>query len=251
MPTTIAWTNETWNPVTGCSHVSAGCSHCYAEALSLRRGWSRKPWTAQNAAENVVLHPERLTKPRTYRPGTRVFVNSMSDMFHPRVPFSFVDAIFDVMASRRDVFFQCLTKRPERAAQWSGHWLPNVWMGTTVEDARVLHRIEYLQRIPAALRFLSCEPLLGPLDGVDLTGIGWVICGGESGPHHRPFDMAWARNLRDRCVASGVPFFFKQQAGFRTETRPWIEELDGQHTTWREYPSHVQTAPADLFSRAA
>jgi protein gp37 len=239
--TKIRWTNETWNPTTGCSRVSAGCKHCYAEQLSLRFKWSEKPWTARNAHLNVRLHPDRLRKPYSWREPRRVFVNSMSDLFHPLIPDEFIADVFKVMCALPQHTFQILTKRPERAAGWSGPWPANIWMGTSVEDERVVRRIDELRECGACTRFLSAEPLLGPLGKVDLTGIDWVIVGGESGPGYRRMDHEWARGIRDACVEAGVAFFFKQDSGPRTEMRPW---LDGM--IWEQYPGDVRPPrPAD------
>jgi protein gp37 len=261
--TAIAWTDATWNPVTGCSHVSEGCRNCYAEALSLRFGRSKLPWTAPNAAENVKLHPERLKQPLRWKKPRRIFVNSMSDLFHEQVPDDFLVSVFMVMRGawgpdgdllpveqRPRHIYQILTKRPERMRDFmrarypEGYGLPNVWLGVSVEDQRSAdERIPLLLQTPAAVRFLSCEPLLGPVDLTALTvlepeppngpgawlnaltghvagpddmlgaQIAWVIVGGESGPHFRPMDLAWAASLRDQCQAAGVPFFFKQASG--------------------------------------
>lgn len=255
MATLISWTDETWNPVSGCHKVSDGCRYCYAETLSLRFGWSKKPWTAANAKDNVILHPERLKKPFTWKKPSRVFVNSMSDMFHPLVPDEFIFRVFDVMTALPQHTFQILTKRPERAEAWQ-KWAPNIWMGATVEDKRVEGRIDNIRNCRASVKFLSCEPLLGPLDGIDLTGIDWVIAGGESGAHLREaetalksgrdpriinprwMDMAWARQLRDVSVRDGAAFFFKQDSGVRTELRPWLVEEDGSRWTWHQYPGY-------------
>lgn len=234
MGTKIRWTNETWNPTTGCSRVSAGCKHCYAEALSLRFGWSPKPWTARNASVNVRLHPERLRKPYSWRTPRRVFVNSMSDLFHPLIPDEYISDVFTVMCDLPRHTFQVLTKRPERAATWPGPWPDHIWIGTSVEDARAAHRIDTLRECEAAVRFISAEPLLGPLDEIDLTRIDWVIVGGESGPHFRPMQPEWARTIRDACREAGVAFFFKQDSGPRTEMRPW---LDGE--IWEQYPDRL------------
>jgi protein gp37 len=274
--TGISWTDATWNPVTGCSRVSSGCEHCYAEALSLKRGWSLKPWTAQNAAENVVLHPERLTQPLHWRKPRRVFVNSMSDLFHERVPDVVIAQVFDVMASatlgceRRHEHdaecwtgephtFQVLTKRPERMrevlqglpdlvaermagdsclsmAMEIGRWpLPNVWLGVSVEDQRRFdERVEVLGRTPAAVRFVSLEPLLGPIDlgnaldgaddGSQYRPLDWVIVGGESGPGHRPMGLDWLAAIVDECRAAGVPVFVKQDAHARSEQQGRIPD---------------------------
>lgn len=234
MGTKIRWTDETWNPTTGCSRVSAGCKHCYAEQLSLRFRWSDRPWTARNAPINVRLHPERLRKPYTWRAPRRVFVNSMSDLFHPLVPDEFIAQVFTVMCDLPQHTFQVLTKRPERAAGWSGPWPDHIWVGTSVENRRATGRIDELRACPAAVRFISAEPLLGPLGHVDLAGIDWVIAGGESGSGYRSMNPDWARSLRDACVESNVAFFFKQDSGPRTEMRPW---LDGM--IWEQYPGNV------------
>lgn len=246
MSTLISWTDETWNPTTGCSRVSDGCRYCYAEALSLRFGWSKRPWTHNNSKENVVLHPERLNKPRTWKTPRRVFVNSMSDLFHEQVPDGYIAQVFEVMAELPQHTFQILTKRPERAAQWPGPWLPHIWMGTSVEDRRVIHRIDHLRVCRAKTRFLSCEPLLGDLGDIDLTGIHWVIVGGESGYHipkhpERQMDHAWARRIRDQCIAASPPiaFFFKQSSAVRTEYGTAMLEEDGSATTWHQFPSCI------------
>lgn len=234
MSTKIRWTNETWNPTTGCSRVSAGCKHCYAEQLSLRFGWSSKPWTARNAALNVVLHPDRLHRPYSWRKPRRVFVNSMSDLFHPLIPDEYIKQVFAVMCDLPQHTFQILTKRPERAASWEGPWPRHIWMGTSVENARATERIDALRDCNAAVRFLSAEPLLGPLGVLDLTGIHWVIVGGESGPRHRRMHHEWARAIRDACLNQEVAFFFKQDSGPRTEMRPWLDGL-----IWEQYPDDL------------
>lgn len=299
MATAISWTNETWNPVTGCSKVSPGCAHCYAEGLSMRFGWSKKPWTPENAAENVQLHPERLDKPLKWREPKRVFVNSMSDLFHELVPFEFVDRVFAVMALTPQHTYQILTKRPERMREYLNvrdrhnrielaadalfpgkgnpclggkHLLPqlplaNVWLGTSVENQHWADiRIPQLLDTPAAVRFLSCEPLLGPvtfsqgmLSGFCDTPCGdytengecacttkhqhefgpwphidWVIVGGESGPDYRTMDLDWARAIRDQCLEAGIPYFFKQQSARRSETNP---HLDGMQ--WHQFPGNL------------
>jgi protein gp37 len=230
----IEWTDATWNPVTGCSKVSPGCANCYAETLSLRFGHSKLPWTPANAAENVVLHPERLRLPLTWRDPRRVFVNSMSDLFHGLVPYDYIDRVFDVMERAERHTFQVLTKRPERMADYTQMQtiLPNVWLGTSIENDRWTERADDLRISRAAVRFLSLEPLLGPLPSLDLTGIDWVIVGGESGVGHRPIDPDWVRDLRDRSVAAGVAFFFKQWGG-RTP-KSGGRSLDGR--TWDEMP---------------
>ncbi len=232
--TAIEWTEATWNPVTGCSKVSPGCAHCYAETLSRRFRWTDRPWTPANAAENVRLRPERLDQPLRWRRPRMIFVNSMSDLFHELVPASFIEDVFAVMAEAHWHTFQVLTKRAERLAELapSLDWPENVWMGVSVENSRWAHRADFLRDVPAAVRFISAEPLLGPVDALALDGIDWVIAGGESGPHHRPVREAWVLDLRDRCVDAGVAFFFKQWGG-RT-SKVGGRELDGRE--WSEMP---------------
>lgn len=243
MGTIISWTDETWNPTTGCNKVSEGCRNCYAEKLSLRFGWSKKPWTLPNAEENVKIHPNRLKKPYTWKKPSRVFVNSMSDLFHPLVPDEYIAQVFEVMNDLPQHTFQILTKRPERAAEWPGPWTDNIWQGTSVEDYRVAHRIDSLRECAAKTRFLSCEPLIGPLGDVSFDGIHWVIVGGESGPHMKSgpdnprwMRQEWARQIRDHCVRDGVAYFYKQDSGVRTEMRPWLVEEDGSCWEWHQFP---------------
>jgi protein gp37 len=235
----IEWTEATWNPVTGCSKVSPGCAHCYAETISLRFGWSPKPWTPENAAANVALHPERLDQPLRWRRPRMIFVNSMSDLFHELVPVRFVEDVFDVMAEASWHTFQVLTKRPDRARvvlrdiHGSAEPLPNVWLGVSIENTRFTWRADVLRQLPATVRFISAEPLLGSLfeesrrgRPLDLGDIDWLIAGGESGPHHRPVDVRWLRELRDGCADAGVAFFFKQWGGHSPKAGG--RELDGR-----------------------
>jgi three-Cys-motif partner protein len=234
--------------------VSDGCRFCYAEALSIRHGWSKKPWTHKNAQENVILHPERLNKPRIWATPRRVFVNSMSDLFHELIPDSFIAEVFGVMADLPQHTFQVLTKRPERAATWLGPWTNNIWMGTSVENRSVIHRIDSLRQCGAHIKFLSFEPLLAPIGEINLTGIHWVIVGGESGPHYRPMDHAWVRKIRDQCVASGIAFFFKQSAGARSEMGALLIEEDNSLTQWRQYPGNISQpvyVPKSLRKKAS
>ena len=224
--TGIAWTDATWSPVTGCSKVSPGCAHCYAETLALTRlagrpGYPGLPWTPENAATNIVLHPDRLDLPLRWRKPRRVFVNSMSDLFHENIPEEYIHRVWLTMGAAGQHTFQVLTKRPERMRrmlEWAclggREWtLPNVWLGVSIENDRFVSRADALRETPAAVRFVSAEPLLGPLPSLDLTGISWLIVGGESGPGHRPMDPAWVRDLRDRADGAGVAFFFKQWGG--------------------------------------
>lgn len=259
--TKIEWTDEVWNPVTGCSKVSEGCKNCYAERFSHRFGWTKKPWTVGNASENVKVHPGRLEQPLQWRKPRKIFVNSMSDLFHEQVPFEFIDKVFSIMALVPQHTFQILTKRPERMKEYIAHraakefshlkhikWpLPNVWLGVSVENQKAAdERIPLLLDTPAAVRFLSCEPLLGPVDlerpvpgSRPVNGVyppwmihllDWVIVGGESGPGARPMHPDWVRSLRDQCQQAGVPFFFKQWGGKKKAGRL----LDGEE--WNELP---------------
>lgn len=241
----IEWTDATRNPVTGCSKVSPGCAHCYAETLSLRFGWTPERWTPANAAVNVRLRPERLGQPRTWRQPRMVFVNSMSDLFHERVPFEYIDRVFAVMVETPRHTYQILTKRPDRMQKYArrfarahGGTLANVWLGVSIENNRWVERADLLRMSPAAVRFISAEPLLGPLDRLDLSGIDWIIVGGESGPHHRRMDAAWVRDLRDRAREAGVAFFFKQWGGRTPKAGGRI--LDGR--TWDELPLAATSA---------
>jgi protein gp37 len=228
----IEWTDATWNPVTGCTAVSAGCDHCYAETLAYRL--QRMGVAKYRNGFDVTLHPDALTQPLRWKTPRRVFVNSMSDMFHARVPRDFVIQVWDVMARCPQHTFQILTKRPERMARFTADFPapPNVWLGTSVEDERVQQRVDRLRECWASVRFLSCEPLIGPLTNLDLACIHWVIVGGESGLGHRPIDASWVRDIRDQCIRQAVPFFFKQWGG-RTP-KAGGRELDGQ--TWDQFP---------------
>lgn len=240
----IEWTEATWNPVTGCSKVSPGCAHCYAETISLRFGHSKKPWVPSNATENVCLHPERLDQPLRWRRPRAVFVNSMSDLFHDLVPDEFIAEVFRRMALASRHTFQILTKRPERMrdvvnrlyetdVELSPGPLANVWLGTSIENSKFAWRAEPLRETSAAVRFVSAEPLLGPVAGaINLTNIDWVIVGGESGHKHRAMQAGWVRELRDQCLSANVAYFFKQWGG-RTP-KAGGRELDGR--TWDQMP---------------
>lgn len=222
--TAIEWTEATWNPVTGCDRVSPGCDHCYALSLAARLKAMGSP-KYQNDGDArtsgpgfaVTTHHGELEVPRQWRRPRLVFVNSMSDLFHPRVPASFIANVFGVMAETPQHTYQILTKRPKRARavlrDVAPYPLPNVWLGVSVEDNRHLNRAAILRDLPAAVRFLSCEPLLGSLSSLDVNGIDWVIVGGESGPNARPMREPWLTDIRDKCLASRVPFFFKQWGG--------------------------------------
>jgi protein gp37 len=229
----IEWTEATWNPVTGCTRVSPGCDHCYAMTFAERfRGVPGHPY---EQGFDLRLWPERLELPLRWRQPRRIFVNSMSDLFHRDVPTEYIERIFDVMARTERHTFQVLTKRSARLAHLGPilPWRPNIWVGVSIESSRYRWRADHLRRTPAHVRFISAEPLLGPLDQVDLTGIDWLITGGESGHGCRPCDPAWVRTLRDRCQAAGIAFFHKQWGG-RTP-KAGGRTLDGR--TWDEYPS--------------
>ncbi len=208
----IEWTDATWNPVTGCTQVSPGCDHCYALTFALPLQW-RKP--------------------------RRIFVNSMSDLFHKDVPDEYIRRVFEVMVKANWHIFQVLTKRSARLARLGPTlpWRPHIWVGVSIETERYIWRANHLRKVPAYIRFISAEPLLGPLDHLSLDGIHWLITGGESGHGHRPCDPDWVRNLRDRCVEEGVAFFHKQWGGHTPKAGGRL--LDGR--TWDEFPQvHVQ-----------
>jgi protein gp37 len=225
--------------------VSEGCRHCYAETLSLKRGWTELPWTGANAGRNVTLKPHKLREPLKLKEPSRIFVNSMSDLFHEHIPDDYLRQIFDVMNQCPQHVFQVLTKRPERAVAWDYGWAPNIWMGTSVEEQRVTHRIDTLRQCKAHVRFISAEPLIAPLGPVDLSGFHWLIVGGESGADFRHMPHAWARDLRDQCVDQGVAFFFKQSAAWRTEMGTSLHNGEGHFYEWHQFPdSFMPPAPA-------
>ena len=228
----IEWTETTWNPVTGCSKVSPGCRRCYAETMSRRLRAMGSPKYRNGFA--VTLHPEALEAPLKWPRPRLVFVNSMSDLFHEEVPAGFVQSAFSVMSRASWHTFQVLTKRPERAAAMNAalDWPPNVWLGASVESAAWLERADRLRATPAATKFLSLEPLLGPLPALELGGIDWVIAGGESGPGSAPPPADWVREIRDSCLLQRVPFFFKQWGG--PNKRRTGRLLDGR--TWDQMP---------------
>jgi protein gp37 len=228
----IEWTDATWNPVTGCTKVSPGCKHCYAERLAARLQAMRNPRYRNGFA--LTLQHDQLTLPLRWRDPRRIFVNSMSDLFHEDVPEEFIRRAFQIMAQAHWHVFQVLTKRAKRLGELAPRlpWPSNVWQGVSVENARYASRIADLVRVPAAVRFLSVEPLLGPIPHLPLDGIAWVIVGGESGPGHRPIQPEWVRAIRDQCAHAGVAFFFKQWGGTRPKAGGRM--LDGQE--WSEMP---------------
>jgi protein gp37 len=284
--TIISWANFSWNPIHGCSKVSDGCKFCYAETLSRKYRWTAKPWTLQNEGENVLMKPHKLDEPYKLKGNQRVFVNSMSDMFHAAIPDWYRAVIFCVMLDNPQHVFQVLTKRaddlidwPERFVEalhtdefadfrdnkankhvkaslsklWDSPWAKHIWQGVSVEDARVLYRIESLKLSEAKVKFISAEPLLGAWGDVDLSGIDWVIVGGESGQHmkdnpDRWMKMEWAREIRDLCAKSKTAYFFKQDSAVRTETRPYLVEADGSMWLWHQYPGDM-SAPVEVDAK--
>ncbi|HZS72418.1 MAG TPA: phage Gp37/Gp68 family protein [Candidatus Acidoferrum sp.] len=240
--TAIEWTDATWNPVTGCTKISRGCDNCYAERFAERfRGVVGHPFST---GFDLTLRPERLEQPLGWRRPRRIFVNSMSDIFHKDIPTSFVDKVFETMERASWHTFQVLTKRSsvmrdylcDRYGRDKGP--AHIWCGVSVEDGRARSRIGHLRSTPAGVRFLSIEPLLGPIKEVELTGIDWVIAGGESGPGARPVKPEWVRDLRDQCIGQGVAFFFKQWGGVRPKSGGRL--LDG--VEWNGFPEGQRAA---------
>lgn len=229
----IEWTEASWNPATGCNKVSPGCAHCYAETFAER--WRGVPGHAYEQGFDLKVWSSRLELPLRWRRPRLVFVNSMSDLFHEEIDDSFIEAVFETMGRAHWHTFQVLTKRHERLVELAPRldWHPNIWMGVSIENRRFVHRADYLRRVDAAVRFISAEPLLGPLDGLDLEGIDWLISGGESGPGHRPVREEWLAELRDRCVDAGTAYFFKQWGGARPKSGG--RALGGR--TWDEMPA--------------
>jgi protein gp37 len=245
--TGIEWTEVTWNPTTGCDRMTAGCDHCYAMALAKRlKAMGQAKYQTDGDPRTsgpgfgITIHPDALRLPYAWAGHRTVFVNSMSDLFHAKVPLGFVRDVFAVIADTPQHTYQVLTKRSARLPKIADQldWPTNLWMGVSVEDASTMFRVDHLRSVPAAVRFLSCEPLIGGLDGLDLRGIHWVIAGGESGPDHRPLDPQWVTDIRDNCVMAGVPFFFKQWGG-RTP-KAGGRELEGR--LWGEMPARVRVA---------
>lgn len=243
----IEWTEATWNPTRGCSRVSPGCQNCYAERFAHRMSQEGQAYegltkpTSKGPRWRGVLRTidEAVDIPLHWSKPKMIFVNSMSDLFHEKVPVEFLKRVFDVMRRADWHTFQVLTKRSERLKELAGqlNWPRNVWMGVSVESDEYVGRVDDLRAVPAAVRFLSLEPLLGPLPSLKLDGISWVIVGGESGPGARPIDVKWVRDLRDRCTCANVPFFFKQWGGVRKSQSGRV--LDGR--TWDEFPRSTQT----------
>ena len=246
--TAIEWTDATWNPVTGCTKISRGCDHCYAERFSERfRGVVGHPF---NTGFDLTLRAERLTQPLDWRRPRMIFVNSMSDLFHKQVPRAFIDRVFDTMERAKWHTFQVLTKRSSLMRtylcnRYRGERGPaHIWCGVSVEDGQAKSRVTHIRNAPAGVRFLSIEPLIGPIGALDLSGIDWVIVGGESGPGARPVESEWIRDIRDQCLDQGVAFFFKQWGGLRPKAGGRL--LDGRE--WSEFPTrhaHKLSMPAE------
>lgn len=230
---TIEWTKASWNPVTGCEKVSQGCKHCYAETFAER--FRDTPGHHFEQGFDLRLWESRLSLPLKWKKPRKIFVNSMSDLFQEDIPVAFIKKVFDTMTQAHWHTFQILTKRSERLAELAEQldWPSNVWMGVSVEDERYLSRVDHLRQVPAAVRFISFEPLLGPIHEPDLTGIHWVIVGGESGPGARPMEQQWARDIRDHCIRTGTAFFFKQWGGVRKKKLG--RHLDG--LLWDQFPT--------------
>lgn len=234
--TTIEWTDATWNPVTGCTKISAGCDHCYAERFAER--WRGIPGHSYENGFDLTLRLERVEHPLQWRQPRMVFVNSMSDLFHKQVPSDFIDKVFDTMERADWHTFQVLTKRSSLMRNYvNGRYkdrpVPkHIWLGVSVEDASKKSRVKHLQDANISVRFLSIEPLIGPVGKLSLDGIHWVIVGGESGPGYRPMQLEWAKEVRDQCKSAEVPFFFKQWGGFRPKSGG--RELDGRE--WNGFP---------------
>lgn len=243
----IEWTDATWNPVTGCTEVSPGCDHCYARTFAERfRGVKGHPY---EQGFDLKLWPERLDLPLRWKKPRRIFVNSMSDLFHRDIPDDYIEKVFSTMCQADQHIFQVLTKRSARLARLAPRlpWPPNIWVGVSIETIRYKWRADHLRQVPAEIRFISAEPLLSPLDELVLTGIQWLIVGGESGPGHRPCNPEWVKRLRDRAQENDIAFFFKQWGG-RTPSSGG-RELDGQ--IWNEYPRnhHLSILAESLFHR--
>jgi protein gp37 len=242
--TNIEWTDLTWNPVTGCDRISSGCDHCYALTMARRLKAMGMPQYQNDGNPRtsgpgfgVTMHPEAFDAPRTWRGSRMVFVNSMSDLFHAKVTLDFIQDLVEVIRETPQHTYQVLTKRALRASRLapSIDWPDNLWLGVSVENMTVAKRVDYLRDIPAKVKFLSCEPLLGDLSALNIEGIDWVIAGGESGMSARPMHIDWARAIRDNCAESGVPFFFKQWGGRSPKAAG--RELDGQ--IWDQMPLRV------------
>jgi protein gp37 len=242
----IEWTESTWNPVTGCTKISPGCVHCYAERMARRL----QAMGQANYADGfkLTMHEHAVELPLAWKKPKTIFVNSMSDLFHKAIPVEFIQRVFDVMRRAHWHQYQLLTKRSDRLLELDDklEWLPNIWMGVSVESQKYTYRIDHLRQTHAQTKFLSLEPLLGPLPDLDLTGIDWAIVGGESGPGARPMKPEWATEIRDQCQKAAVAFFFKQWGGVHKKRAG--RELDGR--TWDEMPRSKPVSTAITRARA-
>ena len=241
--TTIEWTENTWNPVTGCSKISDGCKHCYAERLAIRLQAMRH--LKYRDGFKLTLHPQNLNEPSTWKKPQMTFVCSMGDLFHEDVPTDFLMKVFAVMNGNKHHIFQVLTKRSKRFAEIIDkvEWGDNIWTGVTIEDAKYIHRINDLLKVPSKTKFLSLEPLLSDMRNLPLQGIDWVIVGGESGIGARPIELKWVTNIRDQCLQSNVSFFFKQWGGVKRKTTGNI--LEGKQ--WKQMPKRDAKEQSKLF----
>ena len=246
--TPIEWTESSWNPVTGCTKISDGCKNCYAFALAKRLCAMHNPRYINGF--DITLHNDLIDLPLKWKKPRRIFVNSMSDLFHEDIPVEFIERVFFTMQKASWHTFQILTKRSERLLELSSQlpWPSNIWQGVTVENDPVNFRIDHLRNTPAKVKFLSCEPLIGPLNNLNLNHIDWVIVGGESGPGARSMSEDWVKSIRDQCLAANTSFFFKQWGGVRKHQTGRL--FEGR--TWDEYPTFKEpterTPIVDLFS---
>lgn len=236
----IEWTESTWNPLTGCTKISPGCKYCYAERMAKRLQAMNQPNYVNGF--KLTMHEHVLEKPLEWKTPQVIFVNSMSDLFHKDVPLEFIQRVFDTMKRAHWHQFQVLTKRSERLAELSPYleWTDNIWMGVSVENEKYTFRIDDLRKTGAKIKFLSVEPLIGPISKMNLKGINWVIVGGESGPGARPLEREWVVNIRDQCLKAKVPFFFKQWGGVQKKKTGRL--LDGR--TWDQMPVDINLARA-------
>lgn len=232
--TKIEWTDRTWNPITGCTPISDGCKNCYA--IKMARRLKAMGNARYVNGFQVTIHPDLLDEPLRWKKPYMVFVNSMGDMFHENIPLEFIQRVFSTMAKASHHVFQVLTKRSSRMLELSPYlpWPENIWLGVTVESGKYLYRVDNLKKTPARVKFLSIEPMIGPVDGLVLDGIDWVIVGGESGHHARIIDKEWAISVRDNCAESDVPFFFKQWGGANKKKTGKI--LEGR--IWQQFPAY-------------
>jgi protein gp37 len=255
--TPISWADLSWNPVSGCTKVeppdgNSGCTNCYAARLSQRWGHTDQPWTPEHAEENVTVKPEKLEEPYSIDEPAFVFVNSMSDLFHSQIPDSFIREVFAVMRNCPHIIFQILTKRPGRATYLEIEWPENVWMGTSVEDNRVVERLDLLRECAADTLFVSFEPLIGPVGEIDLTGYDWAIVGGESAPDadRREMDHAWARAIYRDCCQQDVAFYFKQSSARKSEQGTALTVYNADYGIYEQREIRETPDPAPAVHRA-